>query len=863
MAIAEELKVAVIAEVQKAIADLKKFERAVDDTAQRTKEMGQKLVDVGKGMTTYLTLPIVGAATASVKFAAEIEKQQTALKVLLGTAEEASRIYEEWQQFSASTPFQLEDITQTGKMLLAFGENAENVTETMRRLGDVAAGIGVPLTELGEIYGKARVQGTLFSEDLNQLAGRGVPIFTELAKVMGTSADQIKKLASEGKVKFGDLEQVFRNLTESGGMFEGMMDELSQTTAGKFSTALDNLKQASAELGAVLLPLVNNILDGVTKWAGAFGGLDEDVKKYIVTMGLLVAGIGPALMAIGTLQKAMVALNIAMAANPVGVVLAAVAAIAALTAGVITFARARRNAQLQELAEEFEDVQSAAGLAVEEIEAIEHALRLGSMDGFMEAKDQVDQLAKNLGVSKLAVIDIGLASETVTEEYKRQLALLRDQVLEQVTMSNYVDSWLVRQKGLEAANARAAEMLRQAEQDRLRLQEEHARRQAAIDDEYKLAYDHIKSILEAAKTESEKIKEQIEYLEGFKWPEGSPWEDARIKAIEILNARLEELKENLDGVKAGFDRLSSGLGGDITEQMRNDPMAAARGLGGETLLRGVYQEIIDETNTFGEDLKQSWDGIGRTLEQTFGEDIVKSWDGLGGTIEEVTKKVEGWVHVMDDGQAVTEMSADEIDNLRKGLVEMAKAANAAKIAALEFATKVVDAFAGQVTGESEGTLIGDIFKSLPVVGPLISALERLFKGIADRLNEFFGLVDDVTLEFDQLDDALQDEIDIRKKYLDSLQDELNTEMDVLRDMWERNLITTDEFLAGMEDINNMADTPPPVNDTGERWREGGQQGGRASGGDVFVNVTGNVYGVDELGVQVHQAMQTAARRGLI
>ena len=127
-----------------------------------------------------------------------------------------------------------------------------------------------------EIYGKARVQGTLFSQDLNRLAGRGIPIFTELAKVMGVGVDEIKKLASEGKVGFSDLEQVFKNLTGQGGQFANLMSEQSDTLAGKWSNFNDSLEKANIIIGNRLLPTAKSL---VTILGNATGALIEYMEE--------------------------------------------------------------------------------------------------------------------------------------------------------------------------------------------------------------------------------------------------------------------------------------------------------------------------------------------------------------------------------------------------------------------------------------------------------------------------------------------------------------------------------------------------------------------------------------------------------
>lgn len=219
---------------------------------------------------------LINIGKASLQAAANMETQTVAFTTMLGSATKAQALIREVSDFAASTPFQLPEILDASKKLVAFGESSETVVGTIRRLGDVASGLSIPIGELTEIYGKARVQGTLYAQDLNQLAGRGIPIFSELAKVMGVNSNEIKKLASEGKIGFGDLETVFKNLTAQGGQFANLMDEQSATLVGKWSNFNDSLERANIIIGNRLLPTAKSL---VTILGNAVGSLIEYMEE--------------------------------------------------------------------------------------------------------------------------------------------------------------------------------------------------------------------------------------------------------------------------------------------------------------------------------------------------------------------------------------------------------------------------------------------------------------------------------------------------------------------------------------------------------------------------------------------------------
>jgi len=189
-------------------------------------------------------LSIAGAsvdfAKGAIKAVADYEAVNISLETFLGSATAAKDLFSELEQFSIKTPFTPEQVNNAAKSLLAFGEPVEGLQTTLSRIGDVASATGKDFNELSVIYGKARVQGTLFAEDINQLTEAGVPVIQLFADQLGVSAGQVKKLGSEGKISFDNLEKAFTTLTSEGGRFFGLTDKLSQSTAGRLSTLEGN-----------------------------------------------------------------------------------------------------------------------------------------------------------------------------------------------------------------------------------------------------------------------------------------------------------------------------------------------------------------------------------------------------------------------------------------------------------------------------------------------------------------------------------------------------------------------------------------------------------------------------------------------
>lgn len=235
------------------------------ETAQSTVSRGlgqvRGILETGLKVAAGTAVGALGGLFAlggkSIQLAAGFEQVETAFGTMLGSAEAAKDMMDDLFQFTAKTPFEFEQVAKAGQSLLAFGEGANTLEDTLLKLGNVAAGVNIPLTEISEIYGKARVQGRLFAEDINQLTGRGIPIIGELAKVLGVTDGEVKKLVEEGKVGFPELEKAFTNMSSAGGKFAGMMDAQSQTLNGIWSTLKDNVTLALAGIGKSLVQNLN------------------------------------------------------------------------------------------------------------------------------------------------------------------------------------------------------------------------------------------------------------------------------------------------------------------------------------------------------------------------------------------------------------------------------------------------------------------------------------------------------------------------------------------------------------------------------------------------------------------------------
>jgi len=228
-------------------------------------------------------------------------------------------------------------------------------------LGDIALGDAQKLDTMTRAYSKMQTKGKATMEELNMVTEAGVPILQALADSQGVSVAKIFEMSSKGQIAFKDVQKAMKSLTSETGQFNKGMEKLSETTAGKFSTALDNLTITAAEFGTILLPLANEMLESITELAKSFGDLDDGTKKSIIKFAALVAGIGPAITAVTALGKAFELL-----ASPAGGIGLALIAVTAIIAGI----KKINEANLLESEKNFDNLADSTGKTAKELNAI-------------------------------------------------------------------------------------------------------------------------------------------------------------------------------------------------------------------------------------------------------------------------------------------------------------------------------------------------------------------------------------------------------------------------------------------------------------------------------------------------------------
>lgn len=275
----------------------------------------------GSTMTSMVTAPLAGLAMGAIKASADLEKLEVSFISLTGGAEQAAAMMQNLNAFTARTPFQIENVANAARQLIASGTEVSQVNDQLQFLGDIAATSGVSIEEIAAIFAKVNAKGKVELENLNQLAERGIPIFKALSDATGLPADKL----GAGAVTVEQFNQTLKGFAQQGGFAAGAMDRLSQTVQGKLSTAMDNVKLAGAEMVESLMPHIEAFLDGVTKLAQGITNMSSETKGMVLVVAGLLAATGPIALAVSALMPIIAGLM-----SPIGLVAAAFGGLALL-----------------------------------------------------------------------------------------------------------------------------------------------------------------------------------------------------------------------------------------------------------------------------------------------------------------------------------------------------------------------------------------------------------------------------------------------------------------------------------------------------------------------------------------------------
>lgn len=387
----------------------------------------------------------------------EFQQLEIAFSTMLGNKQQADALMQQLIDTAATTPFGMNDIANSAKQLLAYGAEADKVNETLVRLGDIAAGLSVPINDLAYLYGTTMVQGRLYTQDLNQFLNRGIPLVDELAKQFGVTKGEVKQLVEQGKVGFPEVEKAIVSMTSEGSKFGGLMEAQSKSITGQISNLEDAVEQMINEVGKSSEGVIGGIL-------GAASSIVDHWKQIGIVVGGTIATWGAykaAVLAVGVATKisaaiqesaayqqrlaamqgialseaqavaaantnllsvAMNGLKTAILSNPIGLIVGVIgAAVTALTLF---------NSGMEETTELSARFGKKAADAVEEVEFLSTALK-GLDDSSTTYKKTLGELNTILEEYGLAKLQEGASIDEVNKKREQAIELIKQEGIEQ------------------------------------------------------------------------------------------------------------------------------------------------------------------------------------------------------------------------------------------------------------------------------------------------------------------------------------------------------------------------------------------------------------------------------------------------
>lgn len=302
-------------------AEYRKLERQIQQTTQELKQLnyenskwkeasdnlqkfsdkmtkiGSKITEIGQNLTKYITTPIAGLVTAGVTLNADLEKSTKLFEVLTGSTEEAQQAIANIRKDAQSSIFSSKDLIKANTYLLNAGLSAEEAREDINLLANVLATTGDSYALQNMAYNLAQVEGNLKASavDMKQFNNAQIPVWDLLLSSTGKSRAELEKTG----VTFEMLIDALKKASEEGGKYEGMMQQMANTTSGKLARMRSKLEESLMGLTESIMPLIEKVVDKITSLIDKFNALSPETKETVLNVMLALASLGPILVILG------------------------------------------------------------------------------------------------------------------------------------------------------------------------------------------------------------------------------------------------------------------------------------------------------------------------------------------------------------------------------------------------------------------------------------------------------------------------------------------------------------------------------------------------------------------------------------
>lgn len=453
--------------LQGVLNGVRQTQRAVEQSGQSIEQMFSKVQSAAAAATGAFSAKELVRNVLKVR--GQFQQLEVAFTTMLGSADKANDLMSQLVRTAATTPFDLKSVSEGAKQLLAYGIQVDKVNGTLIRLGDIAAGLSIPLKDLVYLYGTTMTQGRMFTQDLRQFQGRGIPIADELAKIFGVTKDKVGELVTAGKVGAAEVQQAIENMTNAGSRFGGLMEAQSHTITGQISNIEDAIDSMFNDIGKANEGVINDALGGVSYLVEHWREIGQIVLNVAVAYGVAKAAIiawstyqkihtllmekaavqmalakaegialseSEAMASVATMgfKNALNALKVAIASNPVGAL--AVALTAVFTAMQLL------DDETTELATASNKYGESAAKSIQKVKTLSDEVKGLSNSNKTVAtstklsKDVLEELNQVLEESGVARIKEGDSINTVNKKREMAISLIKEEAIERQRLNN-------------------------------------------------------------------------------------------------------------------------------------------------------------------------------------------------------------------------------------------------------------------------------------------------------------------------------------------------------------------------------------------------------------------------------------------
>ncbi|AUD00929.1 tape measure protein [Spirosoma pollinicola] len=589
------------------------FSNTVARESAKIDDSFKRLGQLAAGYFSFQALS--GLPEQIIKVRGEFQQLEIAFTTMLRSKSKADAFLKEGVAFAATSPFSLRDIGQGQKQLLAYGFSVNEIIPALKRLGDISAGLGLPLERLTYLYGTTKTQGRLFAQDLNQFVGSGIPLIAQLAKQFGVAEDKVRALVENGKVGFAEVKKAIEGMTSGSGIFAGTLDAQSKSLLGLKEKLGDAYDAVLNEIGKKNEGIIANLLNTATDVVTHYQDIIDILKVGVTVYGSYRA----ALLLVSTAQRANLIFTQTMAlqqglASLSGTTLTATQLRLAASTSLLSRAQAALNATM--LANPYVLVGTALAALVTYVVLFEdETKKLKSSQEILadSGKEAISNFNKQRGEIKTL---IGVIRNQNVAESERLIAYeklksvapdvvagLDFQRAKTVDLTSAVNQYLIslrkkiqlesgQNKAKEAYDQQteAAEKLKKAEDDLIANQGKTGRQQIGMgltaDSPLVLARKNLEAA-QKTKREADQVVGQVEQALS------NIYAGTNSKAeIEANIARQERLMAGLDKLSFGY-KIAEGSLNDYKKQL-------AELTAGETKVQAVQGKTIEQ---LGEEIK--------------------------------------------------------------------------------------------------------------------------------------------------------------------------------------------------------------------------------------------------------------------